>query len=83
MTTPIVHACAVAWDHIATRTLAGATPAEIRACMRSAYVVAHEEHLQVLTVMHAPDLYHVRQCLNDINRGYKAALQQMRQEGKG
>ena len=80
MTTPIVHACAVAWDHINTKTLADATVAELAACRHHPAVQALEA--QLAQVMRSGNLVVVQSCLQDLNKCYKAALQQVRQEGK-
>lgn len=75
--TPIARACATAWAHIDAKTLADASPEEIRACMQSADVRRTEQRLQEVTL--TGDIVAVRAILQEVNKAYKAARAQVRE----
>jgi hypothetical protein len=74
--TPITRACQTAGAHIYTKTMAGATLDEWRACLHDLDVRGREVELQIaITSGH---LTAVQAVLQEMNKAYRQALQQRR-----
>ena len=74
--TPITRACAIAAAHLSTKTMADATPEECRAC-ETASVTCVKQRLE--EACETGDVVKVQALLQDLNRAYRTALQQVRQ----
>ena len=73
---PIARACAIAADHLSTKTMGDASRKECQACMRDPLVRGLEVQVQALCL--TGQVEHVQQLLQDLNKAYRTALQRVR-----